>query len=61
VIAPRDEEAIARYLAGELRAFVAGTRSGAPLRDEEGIRRYHRRALAGEFADAMRCARELAS
>ena len=54
VVAPRDEAAIARVLADALRRFRAGTysiESGAT-----GIERYHRRALAGEFAAVFRSA-----
>ncbi|MEM9876042.1 MAG: glycosyltransferase [Myxococcota bacterium] len=62
VIAPRDEEAICGYLERQLRAFVdEPTRAPEMVGlDREGIRRYHRRALAGEFADVMRTARDLA-
>jgi glycosyltransferase involved in cell wall biosynthesis len=52
IVAPRDEEAIAALLADALRRFKAGTwdlRSHAT-----GIERYHRRALAGEFAQVFR-------
>ncbi|MCS6915789.1 MAG: hypothetical protein RMK29_15630 [Myxococcales bacterium] len=54
VLPPRDEEAIASYLAAQLRAFVAGTPPPAPA--PVGIHRYHRRAVAGEAARAMRLA-----
>lgn len=52
VIGPRDEERIAAYLERQLRAFEAGTLSieSAP----RGVERYHRRALAGEFAAVLR-------
>ena len=61
VIAPRDEEAIARYLANALRTFVHGAPSSHTPRDEAGIGRYHRHSLAGEFANVMRLARACAS
>lgn len=52
VLAPRDEPAIAEYLAKQLRAFRDGTyRSDVRAVD---IDRYHRRALAGRFADVFR-------
>jgi len=52
VVAPRDEVAIASALADTLRRFRAGS---WPLRSEAtGIERYHRRALAGEFAAIFR-------
>ena len=47
VIAPRDEAAIARFLADQLRAPT-------PPPVPAGIERYDRRALAGEFAAVMR-------
>jgi glycosyltransferase involved in cell wall biosynthesis len=52
VLAPRDEPAIVDELVRALRAFRAGTfprRAGAV-----GIERYHRRAIAAEFADLFR-------
>lgn len=52
VLAPRDEPAIADELARLLRAFRDGsfsTRAAAV-----GIERYHRRAIAGEFAEVFR-------
>jgi hypothetical protein len=58
VIAPRDPEAIAGFLAGALRDWKAGrlpNRSGAV-----GIEPYHRRALAGQFAQVFRDAVDLA-
>lgn len=54
VLRPRDAEGIARFLADTLRAWRAGrfsARSGAV-----DIGRYHRRALAGEFAEVLRAA-----
>ena len=55
VIAPRDEAAIARCLADNLRAFRDGTyRPRSQARD---IDRYHRRAQAGEFAEVFHQAR----
>jgi len=60
LIAPRDEERIAAFLAAELRAFVAaGGNLPAPARPT-GIERYDRRALAGEFARVMEEARRRA-
>ena len=54
VLAPRDEPAIAATLADALRRFRAGTwPADAPA---TGIERYHRRALAGEFAAVFRAA-----
>lgn len=55
VIAPRDEAAIARCLADNLRAFRDGTyKARSEARD---IDRYHRRSQAGEFAEVFRQAR----
>ena len=48
VIAPRDEEAIAAFLAAALRRFRAG--EPAPSIDPVDIERYHRRAQAAQFA-----------
>ncbi len=57
VVAPRDEPAIAAALADALRRFRAGT---WPEHSEAtGIERYHRHALAGEFAAVFRAARRL--
>jgi hypothetical protein len=53
LIAPRDEERIAAFLAAELRAFVAGGGNLPPPARPTGIDRYDRRALAGEFARVM--------
>lgn len=54
VAPPRDEAAIARVLADALRRFRAGTWSSDS--NATGIERYHRRALAGEFAAVFRSA-----
>jgi glycosyltransferase involved in cell wall biosynthesis len=54
VVAPRDEAGIATALAGALRRFRAGTWSVDA--QATGIERYHRRALAGEFAAVFRAA-----
>jgi glycosyltransferase involved in cell wall biosynthesis len=51
VIAPRDEEAIAAYLAGALRRFRSGEHPAAA--DPIDVDRYHRRAQAGQFAAAF--------
>jgi hypothetical protein len=51
LLAPRDEEAIAAFLAAELRAFVAGQRPPAPAPVD--VERYDRNATAGEFARVM--------
>jgi hypothetical protein len=59
VIAPRDEQAIAAYLADQLRTFVT-TGVRAPSHVPIDIGRYDRRALASNFADVMRMAREIA-
>jgi glycosyltransferase involved in cell wall biosynthesis len=59
LLPPRDEDAICALLVERLRDFARGdadARRGVPV----GIERYHRRALAGEFAEAMRDARRLA-
>jgi hypothetical protein len=58
VLPPRDEEAIASFLEAELRAFVDGHPPPRPR--PVGTERYHRRALAGEFARALTLARDLA-
>ncbi|HXU01047.1 MAG TPA: glycosyltransferase [Polyangia bacterium] len=55
LLAPRDEEAIAAFLAAELRAFVAGQRPPAPAPVD--VARYDRQATAGEFARVMSLAR----
>jgi glycosyltransferase involved in cell wall biosynthesis len=54
VVAPRDEAAIAAALADALGRFRAGTWPRAS--QAAGIERYHRRALAGEFAAVFRAA-----
>ena len=54
VAAPRDQAAIAALLADALRRFRAGS---YPVESSAtGIERYHRRALAGEFAAVFRAA-----
>lgn len=61
VLPPRDEAAIARYLAAQLEEFRAGQRAPAkPATVETEIACYHRRVLAGQFAEAMREAVRLA-
>jgi glycosyltransferase involved in cell wall biosynthesis len=52
VLPPRDEAAIAAYLAHQLRAFVAGQRPDGPRPTD--LARFDRRALAGDFARVMR-------
>jgi hypothetical protein len=52
---PRDEEAIATYLAGKLRAFRDGKLRGEVMR-ARGIEQFDRRAIAGAFATVMRTA-----
>jgi glycosyltransferase involved in cell wall biosynthesis len=51
LVAPRDEAAIAAVLERHLRAFVAGE-PPAVMHVRDGAR-YHRRALAGEFAEVF--------
>jgi glycosyltransferase involved in cell wall biosynthesis len=51
LVPPRDEAAIAAVLERHLRAFVAGT-PPPPLHAKD-VARYHRRALAGEFAEVF--------
>jgi glycosyltransferase involved in cell wall biosynthesis len=58
VIAPRDEEAIAAALADALRRFRAGTYRNHG--DAVDLERFHRRRLAGEFAEVFRAARAAA-
>src|SRR5262249_27144499 len=56
LLPPRDEAAIASLLEARLRAF-ADSRAGASCGAAPtaiGIDRFHRRALAGEFAGVMR-------
>ncbi|HWL85895.1 MAG TPA: hypothetical protein VNO21_08840, partial [Polyangiaceae bacterium] len=62
VLPPRDEPRIAAYLEASLRAFRGGNgHRGSPASFAPvGIERYARRALAGEFATAMRAASALA-
>jgi hypothetical protein len=55
---PRDVEGIAEVLIASLRAFAAGT--FVTSMDAKGIGRYDRRALAGEFAEVLREAKNLA-
>jgi glycosyltransferase involved in cell wall biosynthesis len=55
LVAPRDEESIYGLLAARLRAFAVASNGavgakGGPI----GVERYHRRALAGDFAEVMR-------
>jgi glycosyltransferase involved in cell wall biosynthesis len=57
VVAPRDEAAIASVLADAIRRFRAGTWTAES--QATGLERYHRRALAGEFAAVFRAARAL--
>ncbi len=54
VVHPRDEEAVARAFQSHLRAFVRGENLLVPWRNAPGLRRYDRRALAGEFAEILR-------
>ncbi len=54
LVGPRDEAAIAAVLERHLRAFAAGT-PPAPMRVADAAR-YHRRALAGEFAEVFQAA-----
>lgn len=58
VLPPRDPDAIARFLAEALRDWCAGRFAirAAPV----DVERYHRRALAGRFAEAFRAASALA-
>lgn len=58
LVAPRDEAAIAAVLERHLRAFAAG-QAPPPARARDAAR-YHRKALAGEFAAAFAQARDLA-
>ncbi len=62
VLAPREEEEIARFLEERLVAFRDGrVRPAAPPEiDAEGVARYHRRQLCGRFAEVMRNAVERA-
>jgi glycosyltransferase involved in cell wall biosynthesis len=54
VVPPRDEEAIAAAVAEHLRAFARGENRTAPWRNAPTLRRFDRRALAGEFAQVLR-------
>jgi glycosyltransferase involved in cell wall biosynthesis len=58
VIAPRDEEAIAAYLAGVLRRFRDG--ESPPPAEPVDVERYHRRAQAAQFAAAFQQAVDVA-
>ncbi len=56
---PRDAEGISAWLARELRHFAEDPRSARAMladraRGRSGIEQYHRRALAGRFAELMR-------
>jgi glycosyltransferase involved in cell wall biosynthesis len=65
VIHPRDEEAIASEFERRLSQFEHGHYRLDAWRNATGVRRYHRRALAGEFAQILReaasCARRRGS
>lgn len=54
VLAPGDGEAVAAFLAGTLRAWKTGAYS--TRLQAVGLERFHRRALAGEFAEVFRAA-----
>ena len=58
LLPPRDEPAIAAFLADELRAFVAGRRPPPP--QPINIDRFDRRVTAGTFAEVMAMARDRA-
>jgi glycosyltransferase involved in cell wall biosynthesis len=59
VFHPRDVSGIADFLIAELRAFAAEPEALRPLdRDTTGIEQYHRRALAGRFAEVFRAVTE---
>ncbi len=51
---PRDEEAIASELHARLRTFASGVNGCGSWRNGADLRRYDRRALAGEFAEVLR-------
>ncbi|HVH46048.1 MAG TPA: hypothetical protein VM925_27050, partial [Labilithrix sp.] len=54
---PRDEEAIAAYLASKLRAFRDGKLpAGGEVMRGRGIEQFDRRTIAGKFAAVMRTA-----
>ena len=59
LVGPRDEAGIAAVLERHLRAFVAGTPPAVMRAVDAG--RYHRRALAGEFAQVFRDAKARAT
>jgi hypothetical protein len=59
LIGPRDEAGIAAYLAQLLTAFQAGELPPRPA--PIGIERFHRRQLAGEFAEVFARARRWAA
>jgi glycosyltransferase involved in cell wall biosynthesis len=54
VLPPRDEEAIASELHARLRTFASGANGCGSWRNGADLRRYDRRALAGEFAEVLR-------
>lgn len=54
VVAPRDEQAIARALGERVRAFQAGDNAPAAWRNATRAARFDRRALAGQFAEVLR-------
>jgi glycosyltransferase involved in cell wall biosynthesis len=54
LVHPRDEQAIAGALATHLRAFARGENLPATWRNAATLRRFDRRALAGEFAEILR-------
>lgn len=54
VLPPRDEDAIAAELLARLGAFACGENGGGSWRNGADLRRYDRRALAGEFAEVLR-------
>lgn len=58
---PRDPEGIATALQSCLEGFCRGGSVADPWRNAPGIRRYDRRALAGEFAEILRTAASEAS
>jgi hypothetical protein len=54
VLPPRDEEAIASELHARLRTFADGVNGHRSWQNGADLRRYDRRALAGEFAEVLR-------
>lgn len=54
LVAPRDEEGIARALRDRLLAFRNGDFRPLAWRNATGVERYDRRALAGEIAEILR-------